>query len=145
MPFPARVNGGDFNSNSPAAGRGRQRLKLGALGYAHSRHGIDADLDRARVAVMILRKRAVEFVMTLPGVLISSRRYDLLIAQGDSTLLEFAAIAYASARHGVDADVGMAREGLVALCQEAIDFVESVPREEPKRPTDPHLQIGNGA
>lgn len=58
-------------------------------------------------------------------------------------MLQLAAIAYAAARHGVDADVGMAREGLAILCQAAIDFVESLPKEDQaKRAVDPHLQIG---
>ena len=146
MPAYARVNGSDSHAANPhAAGRGRQRLKLGAIGYAHSRHGIDTDIDRARAALRILCQMAIEFVAALPGMLLKNRRIDLY-AQGDSEMLQFAAIAYASARHGVDADVGMVREGLALLCQAAIDFVESLPKEDqPKRSTDPHLQIGNGA
>ena len=137
----ARVNGGD----SHAAGRGRQRLKLAAIGYAHARHGIDTDIDLARAGLRKLCQMAIEFVAALPGTHLKNRRIDLY-AQGDSEMLQFAAIAYASARHGVDADVGMAREGLAMLCQEAIDFVESLPKEDQsKRSTDPHLQIGNGA
>jgi len=54
------------------------------------------------------------------------------------------AIAYASSRHGVDADVGMAREGLAMLCQAAIDYAESLPREDAAKRSAPHLQIGNG-
>ena len=141
MPAPARVNGGD----SHAAGRGRQRLKLAAIGYANARHGIDTDLDLARAGLMTLCQMAIEFVAALPGMHLKNRRIDLY-AQGNSEMLQLAAIAYASARHGIDADVGMNREGLALLCQAAIDFVESLPREDqPKRPADPHLQIGNGA
>lgn len=44
MPSHARVNGSD----SHAAGRARQRLKLGAIGYVHARHGIDTDADLVR-------------------------------------------------------------------------------------------------
>jgi hypothetical protein len=138
MPAHARVNGGD----SHAAGRGRQRLKLGAIGYAHSRHGIDTNDDKIRAAVAFLCQMAIEFVAALPGTYLKNRRLDLY-AQGDSEMLQLAAIAYAAARHGVDADVGMAREGLAILCQAAIDFVESLPKEDQaKRATDPHLQIG---
>lgn len=145
MPAHSRVNGGDVQaSNSPAAGRARQRLKLSGIGYAHSRHGIDTDLDLCAKASMVLRQMAVEFVASLPGTGLRNRRIDLL-AQADGTLLELAAIAYASARHGVDADVGMAREGMALLCQAAIDFVESLPKEEPKRAADPLIQIGSGA
>ncbi len=145
MPAHARVNGSDaFASNSHAAGRGRQRLKLAGIGYAQSRHGIDADLDLAHKASMMLRQMAVEFVAALPGTALKNQRIDLL-AQADAKMLELAAIAYSSARHGIDADVGMAREGLALLCQAAIDFVESLPKEEPKRSADPHMQIGTGA
>lgn len=140
MPSHARTSSGD----SQAAGRGRQKLKLAAIGYAHSRHGIDADADKIRVAVLSLRKMAIEYVETLPGTHLRNRRLDLF-AQGNSEMLEYAAIAYSGARHGVDADVGMAREGMTLLCQEAINFAESLPMAEPKRPVDPHLQIGNGA
>lgn len=141
MPAQARVNGGD----SHAAGRGRQRLKLGAIGYVNARHGIDTDADLARRGLMVLCQMAIEYVATVPGTHIRNRRIDLVV-QGNSEMLQLAAIAYVSARHGVDADVGMAREGLALLCQAAIDFVESLPKEDsPKRSTDPHLQIGNGA
>lgn len=145
MPAHARVNGGDVQaSNSHAAGRARQRLKLAGIGYAQSRHGIDADLELVHRASMVLRQMAIEFVAALPGTALKNRRIDLLV-QADAKMLEIAAIAYSSARHGIDADVGMAREGMALLCQAAIDFVEALPKEEPKRSADPHLQIGNGA
>ena len=145
MPSYARVNGGDSHaSNSHAAGRGRQRLKLAAIGYVNARHGIDTDVDLARAGLMVLCQMAIEFVAALPGTHLKNRRIDL--AQGNHETLQLAAIAYVSARHGIDADVGMTREGLALLCQAAIDFVESLPREDQaKRSTDPHLQIGNGA
>ena len=141
MPPHARVSGSD----SQGAGRGRQRLKLAGLAYYNVRHGIDADAESARAARMFLRKMAIEFVGTLPGTYLKNRRLDLY-TQGDDEMLVLAAIAYASSRHGIDADVGMTREGLALLCQAAIDFVESLPRDDQstKRSTDPHLQIGNG-
>ena len=145
--FHTRVNGGgDSHAATPqAAGRGRQRLKIRAIGYMHARHGIDADVDRAHAALMILCQMAIEYVAALPGMLLKNRRIDLY-AQGNNEMLANAALAYAGARHGIDADVGMAREGLAILCQAAIDFVESLPKEDqPKRSTDPHHQIGNGA
>jgi hypothetical protein len=146
MPFHTRVNGSDAHAaNSHAAGRARQRLKLAAIGYVNARHGIDTDVDLARAGLMFLGQMAIEFVAALPGTLLKNRRVDLY-TQGTYEMLKLAAIAYVSARHGVDADVGMAREGLALLCQAAIDFVESLPKEDqPKRSTDPHLQIGNGA
>lgn len=145
MPAHARVNGGDAHaSNSHAAGRARQRLKLAAIGYVNARHGIDTDVDLARAGLMFLCQMAIEFVASLPGTYLKNRRIDLY-AQGNSETLKLAAIAYVSARHGIDADVGMSREGLAILCQAAIDFVESLPKDEPKRSADPHRQIGNGA
>ena len=140
MPVHARVNGGD----SHAAGRARQRLKLAAIGYVHTRHGIDADATLVRAALRMLCQMAVEFVLALPGVHLKNRQFDLY-AQGDTEGLQIAAIAYVSARHGVDADVGMAREGLALLCQAAIDFIESLPKEDQsKRSADAPRQIGNG-
>jgi len=141
MPSHARLGGGD----SHAAGRGRQRLKLAAVGYFNARHGVDADEQLAHAAADFLCQIAIEFVVALGGPL-KNRRADLY-RQGDSEMLKIAAIAYASARHGIDADVGMAREGLAILCQAAIDFVETLPREDPPKrsTTSPHLQIGEGA
>src|SRR5680860_618252 len=141
MPSYARVNGSDHAANPHAAGRGRQRLKLAAIGYVNARHGIDTDVDLARAGLMFLCLMAIEFVAALPGTLLKNRRIDLY-AQGNHETLKLAAIAYVSARHGIDADVGMTREGLAQLCQAAIDFVESLPRDDPsKRSTDPHRQI----
>lgn len=141
MPAHVRVNGGD----SLAAGRSRQRLKLGALGYVNVRHGIDASDELVQAGLKMLCQAALDFVDTLSGSLLKVRRYDLYL-QGDDEMLKLAAIAYVNARHGIDADVGMAREGLALLCQAAVDYVESLPREGAvKRPNNPHLQLGNGA
>jgi hypothetical protein len=140
MPVHARVNGGD----SHAAGRARQHLKLAAIGYANARHGLDASAELAHAALGFLCQKAVEFVETLSGSSPKNRRTDP--THGDPEMLQLAAIAYASARHGIDADVGIAREGLALLCQASINYVESLPKEEPlKRSAQPHLQIGSGA
>lgn len=136
----ARVIGGD----SHASGRGRQHIKLAAIAYAAAQHGVDATVERAHAASVFLRQKAIDFVETLPGASLKNRRLDPTL--GDSEMLELAALAYACARHGIDADVGMSREGLALLCQAAIDYVESLPKEEaPKRMANPHLQLGNGA
>lgn len=137
MPSSARVNGGD----PQAAGRARQRIKLAAIGYVNSRHGVDSDPALVRAGVALLCRAAIEYVEALSGA-----RPQLRGRRGDSEQLQLAAIAYAAARHGVDADVGMAREGLAMLCQAAIGYVESLSADEPsKRPVDPQRQIGNGA
>lgn len=140
MPVHARVSGGD----SHAAGRARQHLKLAAIGYANARHGLDASVELSRAALVFLCQKAAEFVTTLSGPSTKNHRIDL--SHGDHETLQLAAIAYASARHGIDADVGVAREGLALLCQAAINYVESLPKEETqKRSTLAHLQIGGGA
>lgn len=140
MPSHTRVNGGD----SHASGRARQHIKLAGIGYAAARHGLDATPELVSASRRFLRQKAIEFVTTLPGTALKNRRLDP--SCGDSEMLELAAIAYASARHGIDADVGMAREGMALLCQAAIDYVESLPREDaPKRSVNSHLQLGGGA
>jgi len=141
VPSHSRALGGD----PQAAGRARQRLKLAAIGYVNARHGMDADADLLRAGVLGLCRAALEFVDSLPGARPKSGRGDLS-RRGDCETLKLAAIAYVSARHGIDADVGMAREGLAILCQAAIGYVESLPDEDvSKRAGDPRMQIGNGA
>lgn len=136
MPSHARING-----DSQASGRARQYIKLAGIGYAAALHGLHATLERANVSRVFLRQKAIEFVATLPGNLLKNRRLDPHL--GDSEMLELAAIAYAHARHGIDADVGMAREGMALMCQESINYTESLPWEEQKR-SNPHLQIEGG-
>lgn len=144
MPAHARAIGGDSRGDSHAAGRGRQRLKLYAIGYVNARHGVDATVELSQAALMLLCQGAIDFVEALPGALLKNRRVDLY-RQGNSETLALAAIAYVGARHGIDADVGMSREGLALLCQASIDFVEGLPREDAsKRSSNTHLQIGNG-
>ena len=114
------------------------------MGYANARHGIDADEDLVRAADKLLRRMAVEYADAVAGSS-RSRRSPEVYLHGDSEMLRLAAIAYSSSRHGIDADVGMAREGMMILCQAAIDFDESLPREEsPKRAGTASLQLGNG-
>lgn len=141
IPAHVRLNGGD----SLAAGRSRQRLKLYAIGYVNARHGIDASDELAQAGLRLLRQAAFDFVDALSGGVLKTRRCDLF-PQGDDTTLKLAAIAYVNSRHGIDADVGMAREGLALLCQASIDYVEAMPREgAAKRANNPHLQLENGA
>jgi hypothetical protein len=138
MPPHVRANGGD----SLAAGHARQRLKLLAIGYASARHGVDGDLELVRAALTRLRQGAVEYVEAAAPHAVKNRRID---RPGNSEMLQLAALSYANARHGIDADVGMAREGLAMLCQAAIGYVEVLPWEDSlKRSTGLHLQLGNG-
>jgi len=138
MPAHARANG-----DSLAAGHARQRLKLLAIGYASARHGVDGEIELARAGITRLCQGAVEFVLAAAPQALKNRRID---RPGNSEMLQLAALAYANARHGIDADVGMAREGLAMLCQAAISYVESLPWEDSlKRPTSVHFQLGNGS
>ncbi len=141
MPSHTRVNGGD----SLAAGRARQRLKLSAIGYVNARHGIDTNVELVQAGLRILCQAALEYVEAVSGTLLMNRRGDLT-HQGENDTLKLAAIAYVNARHGIDADVGMAREGLTLLCQAAIDYVESLPREDASKRVSPtRFQLSNGA
>lgn len=141
--MPRAIGNGTSNvGDTLAAGRGRQRLKLAALSYASARHGIDAQEALVRQSIALLCKIAFEFVEALQGALTRGRSLDP--ARAHSEMLQVTAIAYAAARHGIDADVGMAREGLAMLCQAAIDFVGSLPVAEVKR-SDRTLQISQGS
>ncbi len=59
--------------------------------------------------------------------------------------LKLAAIAYVNARHGVDADAGMARAGLALLAQAAMEYYEACTGADAgKRPVDPYFaQLGD--
>jgi hypothetical protein len=130
--------------DSLAAGRGRQRLKIAGLGYACGRHGIDATVELSQASVLHLCRMAIEYVAALPGSLLRGRRIDQPF-QGDVEILQVAAIAYESCRHGIDADVGMAKEGLAMLCQAAVDYSATLPLEDQPRRSIDSLQLGNGA
>jgi len=138
MPAHARANG-----DSLAAGQARQRLKLLAIGYASARHGVDGEIELVRAGITRLCQGAVEFVAAAAPEALKNRRID---RPGNSEMLQLAALAYANARHGIDADVGMSREGLAMLCQAAISYVETLPWGEAlKRSSSVHLQLGNGS
>jgi hypothetical protein len=137
MPVHARANG-----DSLAAGQGRQRLKLLAIGYASARHGVDGEIERVRTSITRLCQGAIEYVAASAPHALKNRRID---RPGNSEGLQIAALAYANARHGIDADVGMSREGLALLCQAAMNYVEAFPWEDTKRPGNPHLQLSNGS
>jgi hypothetical protein len=133
------------NGDSHAIARVRQRLKLAAIGYAAARHGIDADVRKCRAGFIRLARMSIEYGETLMGADPRKRPIDPHLLPDNEDLM-LAAIAYAAARHGVDADAGMSRAGLADLAQVSIDYYEvflgAAPR---KRPVDPHLQLDNGA
>lgn len=142
MPPPARSSSGG-GGDSIAAGQARQQLKLAAIGYVSARDGIDAAPELALAGFSFLCQKALEFVATISGGTLKKRRMDL--QQGADEELRIAAIAYVHARHGIDADVGMIREGLALLCQAAVHYVESLPNEEySKRSSGASLQLSKG-
>jgi hypothetical protein len=143
VPSHVRVSSG--NGDSHAAGRARLKLKLAAIAYVNSRHGIDTDAGMVRAGMVLLTQMAVEYYEALMGADPIKRSVDPLL-QLDNGRLKLAAIAYVNARHGVDADVGMARAGMALLAQAAIEYYEALTSASPsKRPVDPLLQLDNGA
>jgi len=144
MAAPTRVHVGAGNSSPAAQGQARQRLKIAAIGYVNARHGIDATAELAKAALLRLGQAAVEFGEALPGQPLKNRRTDLY-RQGNYETLQLVAISYASARHGIDADSGMAMEGVRTLCQAAVDFGEALPAGEvPAKRNGTPLQISRG-
>lgn len=143
-------NGGD----SLAAGHGRQKLKLAAIGYVNARHGVDADTDLAHSGLALLAQTALEYYEALMGAVPKNRptdpyfqheSVDVPEATRARQRLKLAAIAYVNSRHGIDADHGMVRAGLALLAQAGLEYYEALVSASPKRQTaDAHRQLGNG-
>jgi len=131
------------NGDSHAAGQARYGLKIAAIGYDSARHGIDADVKKARTGRAHLHSAAFEYYEAITGTRLQKRSIDLYQFDDDLT---HAASAYVNARHGIDADTGLCRAGLALLCSASIEFCEAVAGADPRnRPVDPHLQLNNGA
>jgi hypothetical protein len=141
MPANVRVSG---NGDSHAGGRARLRLKLGAIAYVNARHGLDADAALSSDALSLLCSAAFEYYEVVTGADPRKRPIDPHL-QRDSGKLKVAAIAYVNSRHGIDADVGLARAGLALLCHAAIEVYEALMAAPPrKRAADPYFQLDNG-
>jgi hypothetical protein len=151
VPTHVRVSNTGGTSDSHLAGRARVFLKVGAIGYVSTRHGIDTDAKFVRIARTRFRISAIEYYEAVTGADPKDRPANLqhLIESGSNGDLEVAGVAYVNARHGVDADVGMSRVGLAILAQAAMNYGHEVLTgtsvDPKKRPVDPYLQIGNGA
>jgi hypothetical protein len=143
-PVPSNVRVSSVG-DSHAMGRGRLTLKLCAIAYVCSLHGIGASVERTRTAVTDLHIASFEYYETLTGADPRSRPGE---PSGNSRITDkitLASMAYVNARHGVDADAGLSRAGLALLCSKAIEYCEALTSADPrKRPVDPLLQIGNG-
>jgi hypothetical protein len=151
---PARHTGAN---DSLAAGYGRQKLKLAAIGYVSARHGVDADADLVRSGLALLAQTALEYYEALKGAFPKDRPADpyFLIDAVDvpeatraRQRLKLAAIAYVNARHGMDADRGMSIAGLALLAQAALEYYEvlaAVGGASKKAPIEVQRQLGNGA
>ena len=156
MPPHARQTG-TGTGDSLAAGHGRQKLKLSAIGYVTARHGVDADADIAHAGLVIFCQTALEYYEALMGVSPKNRPVDPYLQFGDvdppeasraRKRLQLAGFAYVNARHGIDADQGMSRAGLALLAQAALEYYEvltSIAAVAKKAPAEPHRQLGNGA
>ena len=151
MPPHARHPG---TGDSLAAGHGRQKLKLAAIGYVNARHGVDADVDIARAGLALLTQTALEYYEALMGASPKNRPADPYFLIDDVDVpeatrarqrLRLAAIAYVNARHGIDADRGMSQAGLALLAQAALEYYEVImsTASSTNRQEAP-LQIGNG-
>ncbi len=147
-----------FSGDSLAAGHGRQKLKLSAIGYDSSRHGVDADAEIAHMGLVLLCQTSLEYHEALMGDSPKNRPVDPYFQVDGIDLpeisrarrrLQIAACAYVHARHGIDADQGMSRAGLAILAQAALEYYEALVAAAPKwqqpPPTDPQRQLGNGA
>lgn len=118
-PGAAKVALSDTHGDSIEAGRARVRLKLSAIAWSHSQAGIDTSAGVSRAALGMLVESAVRYWEAL-----MNRKYEGDRAFERTDLLKVAALAYAGARHGVDANVEICRAGLGALCEAAIRFCE---------------------
>jgi hypothetical protein len=156
MPPHARHSGTGNGNDSLAAGHGRQKLKLAAIGYVNARHGVDADAEIALAGLALLAQTALEYYEALMGAAPKNRPADPFFQLDDVDVpeairarqrLKLAAFAYVNARHGIDADQGMSRTGLALLAQAALEYYEALVVAAPKRQpsAEPRHQLGNGA
>ena len=136
MPSNVRVSSvGD----SHAMGRSRLKIKLAAIAYVSSRHGIDADIVLSNAGRALLHETAFDYYEEVTGPL-PHKRPAFAPLQRDDAKLNLAANAYVNVRHGVDADAGLSRAGLALLCSMAIEYCETLLRVDPrKRSVDPQL------
>jgi len=87
----------------------------------------------------------VESELAVPHVHVSGSNGDSHAAGRARLRLKLAAIAYSNSRHGIDADVGLARAGLALLAQAAIEYYEALAGAASRdRPVDPHLHLDSG-
>lgn len=104
--------------------RRRVSLKLAALAYVGTRHGVDACEAFTADAFLALALASFLYVASLTDrpVEMSSRwRRDSPAAHR----LAMSALAYEHARHGSDGTIEFVRAALAMLCQSAVAFVES--------------------
>jgi hypothetical protein len=118
-PGAARVDLSDSRGDSIEAGRGRVRLKLSAIAYAHCLSGLDTGSGVTEAALEMLISAAIYYWEAL-----MNKKYKGDADPKRAKYLKVAAIAYANARHGVDANIEICRAGLGGLCEAAIKFCE---------------------
>lgn len=120
----------------------RIRLKLYALAYVESRHGIDASEAFAWDALVLYCQAAIGYVAALEGNKNKRELVDPTIhkdrgAHNERTMnadritatrteLKLAALGYEACRRGADTYTQVAVSGLAMVCQAAIRYVEAL-------------------
>jgi hypothetical protein len=120
----------------------RVSLKLAALAFGESRHGVDSG-DLCPAALLVLCQAAVKYVEELSGNVLP-KRFEQRLETADNRNLRNAATAYASTRHGADSGQSFVSAGLARLCQSSIRYVEMLTGESKAHLVDPALTDGNG-
>lgn len=118
----------------------RIRLKLYALAYVESRHGIDASPAFSWDALALFCQSAIAYVGALEGTKKNLSDPSIHKDRGPAnertmtgdrvaaarTELKLAALGYEACRRGADAYTQMASSGLGLVCQAAIRYVEAL-------------------
>lgn len=127
--FHAHVPAGMSADNHRVAAA-RVQLKLAAIAYESTRHGADASLLLCQAGLLTLCHAAIRYIEALSEQDLSGVR-DPMTGGDDATArgrahLNLAALAYVGARQGADSCQGFCSDGLAALCQAAIRYVEAL-------------------
>ena len=124
-PGAAKVELSDARGDSIQAGQARVRLKLGAIAYASAQVGLDVDAKLARVALGALIEAGIRYWEAVTG-----KRFTAKVDFTRADELRVAALAYVNARHGVDANIEIARAGMGVLCEASINYCQDLQQED---------------
>lgn len=119
----------------------RVQLKLYALAWVESRHGVDTSPAFVWDALVLFCEAAKRYVCSFdnsnPNKLVdptitkdiggaSERTMTGRTAAAGRQQLKLGALAYEATRRGADGGIGFSRDGLAMLCQAAISYVEQL-------------------